>query len=112
MPVINTAGLPTKEIVPGFEARFIHTPHVTIGYINITAGSILPEHGHPHEQVTHVLEGKLELTINGVVSVIEPGMVAVIPGNVRHSGRALTDCRALDVFHPVREDYKAMMQTD
>jgi quercetin dioxygenase-like cupin family protein len=112
MPIINTDELPAREIAPGFEARFIHTPHLTLAYVNITAGSILPEHEHPQEQITHVLEGKLELTINGVVSVIEPGIVAVIPGNVRHSGRALTDCRALDVFHPVREDYKAIMETD
>ena len=31
---------------------------------------------------------------------------AVIPGGTPHSGRALTACRALDVFSPVREDYR------
>ena len=34
------------------------------------------------------------------------GEVAVIPSGAVHSGRALTQCRFLDVFHPVREDYK------
>lgn len=107
MPVIHTSELPAKEIAPGFSARFIHTPNQTIAYVHIKAGSILPEHEHPHEQVTHVLEGQLQLTINGEVSVIEPGVVAVIPGNIRHSGLALSDCVALDVFYPVREDYKS-----
>ena len=34
------------------------------------------------------------------------GQVFVIPPDVPHSGRALTRCRVLDVFAPVREDYR------
>lgn len=108
----KTADIPTQEIAPGFTARFIHTEQLTIGYVNIKAGSVLPEHSHVHEQVTHVLEGRLELTIDGVAGVVEPGTVAVIPSGIRHSGRALTDCLALDVFNPVRDDYKRVMQPD
>lgn len=29
-----------------------------------------------------------------------------MPGHVPHSGRAITDCRITDVFHPAREDYR------
>ncbi|NOQ40057.1 MAG: cupin domain-containing protein, partial [Anaerolineales bacterium] len=47
-----------------------------------------------------------ELTVDGEPLVLEPGMVAVIPGGVPHSGVALTPCRLLDAFHPVREDYQ------
>ena len=39
-------------------------------------------------------------------AVLTPGTVALIPSGVRHSGRAVTDCQLLDVFHPVREDYR------
>jgi quercetin dioxygenase-like cupin family protein len=34
------------------------------------------------------------------------GDVVVIPGGVTHSARSLTPCRILDVFSPVREDYR------
>lgn len=112
MSFIQLSELPAKELIPGFTGRFIHTPNMTISYWNIKAGSVLPEHAHVQEQVTHVLEGKLEITLEGEIGVVEPGVVAVIPANARHSGRAITDCIALDVFYPVREDYKKMMEAD
>ena len=66
----------------------------------------MPEHAHPHEQVSHVIEGEFELTIDGVKSVLRPGVVAVIPSNAKHSGTARTDCTIIDAFYPVREDYR------
>lgn len=110
MPFISMQKLSSKELLPGFNAKFIHTDSMSIGYWNIKAGSLLPEHSHIHEQVTHVLQGQLEMTIDGITEVVEPGKVAVIPCNIKHSGRAVTDCIALDIFQPVREDYKARME--
>ena len=37
---------------------------------------------------------------------LESGKALIIPSSVEHSGRALTDCRVIEVFHPVREDYR------
>lgn len=95
-----------KEIVPGYYGRFVHGDKVTLSFVDIKKGSSLPEHHHPHEQVTHILEGELEMVIGGVKMVLAPGAVHVIPGNMPHSAYALTDCRVLDAFSPVREDYK------
>ena len=95
-----------KEIAPGFKAKLLHTDGITIAYIDIEKDSILPEHSHIHEQVTNILEGELELIVDGESTILKPGMIAMIPSNTKHSGRALTFCRVLDVFRPVREDYK------
>ena len=95
-----------KEVAKGFIGRYIHTASMTIGWVDVVKDAVLPEHSHLHEQITHVLEGKLQLTIGGETKVYEPGLVAVIPSRVVHSGLALTPCRVLDVFCPVREDYK------
>jgi quercetin dioxygenase-like cupin family protein len=46
------------------------------------------------------------MTVDGQTQILTPGMVAAIPGNVPHSGRALTNCRIIDVFYPIREDYQ------
>jgi quercetin dioxygenase-like cupin family protein len=98
--------LPVKEIVAGFHARFIHTEQMTLAFVEIAEGSILPEHAHFHEQCTRVLEGELALTINGITHIYTKGQVAVIPSNVPHSAKALTSCTVMDVFCPAREDYK------
>lgn len=96
-----------REIIPGFLARLVHSERMTISYWEIKKGSKLPEHQHHHEQVSHVMDGKFELTINGISNVMSPGMVAVIPSNAMHAGTALTDCKIMDIFCPVREDYKS-----
>lgn len=106
MPFIQLADLPLKEIFPGFKGRFVHSAHMTFAHWTIEAGATLPEHSHPHEQVVTMLAGEFELTIDGVTQRLGPGSVALIPSRARHSGRALTACRILDVFHPVREDYQ------
>jgi quercetin dioxygenase-like cupin family protein len=97
--------LPTKEIIPGFQARLIHTEQQTISLVETQAGSILPAHSHVHEQVSQVLQGEFEMTVEGETRVCKKGDVVVIPSNAVHSGRALTDCLILDTFTPVREDY-------
>lgn len=98
--------LKSREVFPGFQGRFIHSETMTFAYWEISKGSTVPAHSHVHEQVVNMLEGKFEFTIGGTCKILSPGMVAIIPSNVRHTGRALTDCKILDVFHPVREDYK------
>jgi len=97
-----------KEILPGFEARFVHTASMTLSYWDVKKGAVLPNHKHIHEQVTQVEEGEFELTVGGETNVYTKGMVAVIPSMTEHSGIALTDCKIFDIFSPVREDYKAL----
>ncbi|MCJ7734532.1 MAG: cupin domain-containing protein [Anaerolineales bacterium] len=95
-----------KEIVPGYRARFIHSENMTLAFWEVDAGAALPEHSHPHEQIANVLEGHFELTVDGDRRILEPGTVAIIPSHVPHSGKAITDCRLLDAFHPCRDDYR------
>jgi quercetin dioxygenase-like cupin family protein len=95
-----------REMVPGFRARFVHTEKMTVAFWNIDAGAALPEHSHANEQVFTILEGEFELTIGGETRVNTPGAVATIAPNVPHAGRAVTDCRVIDIFSPPRDDYR------
>lgn len=106
MPFVNLGNISAREIVPGFTARFVHSENMTFSYWQVKEGAVLPEHSHPHEQVANLIAGKFEMTVAGETRTIEPGMVAVIPSEAKHSGRALTDCYILDVFYPIREDYR------
>ncbi len=95
-----------KEIAPGFTARFIHTELQTHALVTIKKGAVLPEHFHVHEQISQVLEGEFELTIEGKTKRCKKGDIAIISSNNKHSGKALTPCIIFDVFTPVREDYR------
>jgi quercetin dioxygenase-like cupin family protein len=55
-----------------------------------------------------VIEGKFELTVNGDPQMLDSGFFAVIPSNAIHGGTAITDCKLVDIFSPVREDYRAL----
>jgi quercetin dioxygenase-like cupin family protein len=96
------------EVMPHFWGKFVHTEHATLAYWDIYPGAELPLHSHPHEQTVNLLVGEFELTVDGQTHLLRAGDVLVIPGNVPHSGRATSaPCRILDVFCPVREDYRA-----
>ena len=97
-----------KEIVPGFYGRFVHGENMTLSFVDIKQGSQLPEHSHPHEQITYILEGELDMVIGGEKMLLTSGMVHVIPGNVPHSAYARTAVKALDAFSPVREEYRVI----
>ncbi len=104
----NFTDIAIKEIAPGFFSKIIHTANNSINFIEVAAGCTVPIHNHIHEQLSFVLEGRFELIINGEAVTLDKEMFAVIPPNVRHSGRAITNCRLIDVFSPVREDFKLL----
>jgi quercetin dioxygenase-like cupin family protein len=54
-----------------------------------------------------LLEGELTFTIGDETRTLKPGDMWRIPGGIRHSARAgAQPVRALDVFCPVRDDYR------
>lgn len=106
MTFIELSNIEQDEKIPGFNVRFVHSANMTFAHWDIVRGAKLPEHSHPHEQVAHMIEGEFELTIEGETRKLTPGTVAVIPSDAKHSGVAVTNCRILDVFYPIREDYR------
>lgn len=99
------------EIFPGILGHFIHTESCTIADLRIKAGTELPAHSHPHEQTSTILEGEFQFFVDGEERHCITGDVAIIERNIEHSGVAITDCRILDVFHPVREDYRGLSKS-
>ena len=106
MPYVQLEELKEHEIVSGFHARFAHTDHMTLAYWNIDAGASLPDHAHVHEQIVNIIEGDFAFTLDGDTRTLSAGSIVVIPSNVKHSGKAITNCKIIDAFYPVREDYR------
>ncbi len=107
-PFHNVDALPEKTLVPGITGKLVHTEGMTILHAYIEKDAVLPEHHHPHEQITNIISGELEMTIGGETKICKPGDVITIASNVPHSARALTAVKVIDAFQPVREDYKAL----
>jgi quercetin dioxygenase-like cupin family protein len=99
---INT--LEPWERLPGWVGRTYHSEFMTFSHWTFAAGTDVHEHSHPNEEVWHVLQGELEVTVSGESRRTGPGGVAIVPMGARHSVRALTDGTALVVDHPIRDD--------
>lgn len=102
----NINDITPLTLAAGVSGQYIHGNGLTMGIVDIKAGGIVPLHQHPHEQITYILEGELHMEICGVPMLLKKGDYYVIPSNTQHSARAGMDCKVMDVFTPVREDYR------
>ena len=105
MPFIDTTSLGVTERLPGWRGRYFHSSSMTFAHYEFTRGASIHEHFHPQEEVYEVIEGELEITIDGAARVARPGVVAIVPANARHSVKALTDGRAIIVDYPLRPEF-------
>ena len=103
MPFVDTNALPVHERRPGWLGRYFDSPQMSFAHWRFTAGSSIHEHGHPQEEVWQIIEGELEVTIDGVTALAGPGMAAIVPAGSKHSVVARTDGFAVVVDYPLRE---------
>ena len=98
--------LPPKQLMQGITGYYAHGEKMTFGLVEIKEGTEMPIHQHVHEQITYCLEGQLDMEIDGMLYSLTSGCYHVIPSNVWHGATAITACKLIDVFGPVREEYK------
>jgi len=68
-------------------------------------GDTAPEHEHPHSQITYVISGALEFTVDGEMKVLRKGDSVYIAPHAVHSALATEDTMVIDMFAPMREDF-------
>lgn len=87
------------EVRPGILGSTVHTPQLTVTMYRYRQGSRWEEHEHPQDQVTTVLSGTIEFTVDGAPVTMTAGQTAVLPGGVRHEAAVLEgDVVTLNVF--------------
>jgi quercetin dioxygenase-like cupin family protein len=95
------------EIFPGVNIFTTAGEQMMLSLVEFEPRSVVRPHSHPHEQMGVLLAGELTFTIGGETRTLQPGDMWRIPGNVVHSAVAGDEpVKALDVFHPIREDYR------
>jgi len=95
------------ELVPGVRMKPLFGDGAMLNLLEFDDGALVEAHSHSHEQLGLMLEGELVLTIDGVEHHLRRGDAYQIPGGLVHGARAVGGpCRVLDVFQPIREDYR------
>ena len=103
---MNLDEIEEREIFPGIKGKFVHSEKTSLVFWDVKKGSVVNEHQHINEQIMHVVKGKFEFVLNGKHNIYTDGDIVVIPSNISHSGKALTNCKLMDVFSPSREEYR------
>ncbi len=94
------------ELIAGVRGRPLFGTGAMINLIEFDAGSVVPLHSHPHEQLGIVLRGMQALVVDGKPHELGPMEGYVLPGGVEHSAYCGPEgALVLDIFQPVREDY-------
>ena len=94
-------------IFPGVRARTMAEEKMLVAVVELEPHAVVTEHSHPHEQMGMWLEGRAVFTIGDEEKTVGPGDIYRIPGHVRHKVVVLDQpARALDVFAPIREEYR------
>ena len=107
MPFFDTLNRERRPIVPGIDMRTFWGEEMLLSRADLEPGAVLPVHSHPHEQGGVILAGELTLTIAGETRVLQPGDMYLVPGGVEHNGVAGAEgCVVVDIFSPIREEYK------
>jgi quercetin dioxygenase-like cupin family protein len=107
MPFFDPATHSGRELVPGLTMRPFWGENLLVAVVDLEPNTVLPAHSHPHEQATYLLQGELEMNLNGERRAMRPGDLVIIPSGVEHSMVAGSQpVRLLDMFSPVRQDLK------
>ena len=82
---MNLNNISSKEIMPGYHGKLIHSENMTLVFWDVEKDAIVPEHHHFHEQIMHVIEGEFEFTLDGITKTYIPGDIVPNASNITHS---------------------------
>jgi quercetin dioxygenase-like cupin family protein len=100
------------ELAAGVSGRPLFGDGAMLNLIEFEPGATVPLHSHEHEQLGIILRGMQALVVDGVPHELGPMEGYVLPGGVEHSAFCGPEgALVLDVFRPVREDYRKRWQS-
>jgi quercetin dioxygenase-like cupin family protein len=94
-----------EQMSPHISRKLIVGQNEMLGFVYLKKGSVVPAHKHVSEQITVILKGGLEFSVQNKKILVKENEILVIPPNVEHSAVAVDDTIDLDCFSPLREDW-------
>ena len=105
MAFIDTAELEVLNKRPGWRGRLFHSQHNTFIWWDFDQGAGIHCHQHEQEEVWHVIEGELDVTVAETTRRCGPGSVAIVPPNTPHAVAVVKAGRAIVVDYPLRHGF-------
>lgn len=105
MPYVDLNSKKRVKLWEGVEGALAHSAQLTFAHVTLEKDAVVQIHQHIHEQWTHVISGEMLFNLNGEEKLLTAGMAAFIPSNTPHGATAITECKVIDCFLPVREDF-------
>jgi quercetin dioxygenase-like cupin family protein len=105
---VSLSDLHRFTLAEGVSAQALFGEGVMLNLVELAPDALVPRHSHPHEQLGVVLRGELKLVVAGHDRVLRDMDAYALPGELEHQAQAGPGgALVLDVFQPVREDYRA-----
>jgi quercetin dioxygenase-like cupin family protein len=99
--------IPEEHVTSLFSRRFFTGENITVAFLTLRKGCIVPLHHHDSEQFSYCISGSLHFKIGGEDVILRAGEMVEIPPNVPHEAVADTeDFTGIDVFSPIRADWR------
>ena len=96
--------LPWGEIIKGIYGKPIIVDKLGASIIKWDKGVEFPPHEHNDEQINFFLKGKMEWTVTDDsgerTEIVTEGTAIGMEPHVLHSGRALEDSEAVEIYYP------------
>lgn len=100
---------PWIDMCPGIKRQTVSNGKTMYQMLaTLEAGSKMPEHQHPQEQIVHVLAGRMKLIVSGTPHEMTTGDSFYLGSNVPHGVETMEETRVLDTFSPPRDEYLAI----
>ncbi|MFL6583481.1 MAG: cupin domain-containing protein [Chthoniobacterales bacterium] len=100
---------PWIEICPGIKRRTVaHGATMYQMVAQLEAGSRMPAHEHPQEQIVHILRGRMRLIVAGEAHEMATGDSFYLGSRVPHGVETIEETTVLDTFSPPRDEYLAI----
>ena len=87
MPIFKKGTLPQEYVTPKYSRAYgsLATGQaIEVGVLRFREGEGAVEHRHPQEQMMYVLEGCIQVEMEGQQRVLGPGELSHMPPNVPH----------------------------
>ncbi|MDE3104630.1 MAG: cupin domain-containing protein [Acidobacteriota bacterium] len=95
---------------PGMVRQVLaHTDQLMLIRHYFEQGWVGARHSHPHHQLVYVVRGSLHVEIEGREFDVHAGDSFVVNGGQQHQASAYEASEVLDVFTPIRNDYRDLV---
>lgn len=111
MTLVKTQEAPSFNPEPGMTRQVLaHNNHLMLVRHYFEQGWVGERHNHPHDQLVYVVKGGLRVEVGEESFDVFAGDSFVVDGGVEHQASALQASEVLDIFTPVREDYRELLK--